>query len=63
MNGFNKNAKIEVKVTDRFGNVYTEAVENKYESYVENQIFYIIDMLLVSPENRSESNPYFHLGG
>ena len=25
----NKNAKIEVKVTDRFGNVYTEAVENK----------------------------------
>ena len=24
-----KNAKIEVKVTDRFGNVYTEAVENK----------------------------------
>lgn len=25
--------------------------------------FYIIDMLLVSPENRSESNPYFHLGG
>nr|WP_309569323.1 calcineurin-like phosphoesterase C-terminal domain-containing protein [Bacteroides sp. BFG-606] len=25
----NKNAKMEVKVTDRFGNVYTKAIENK----------------------------------
>ena len=24
-----KNAKIEVKVTDRFGNVYTQTIENK----------------------------------
>ena len=25
----NKNAKMEVKVTDRFGNVYTKVIENK----------------------------------
>ncbi|MCS2517736.1 hypothetical protein NXW37_29580 [Bacteroides thetaiotaomicron] len=55
--------RIEIKVTDRFGNVYTQTIENnKLKSYVQKQILLSITVCSFVLKTEAKDNLDLHFG-